>query len=371
MKLLFVGDFFYDYEYLANDLQELALWIHQEDYQVILNLEGGLYPSSKPIEKRGQHLYQSEFAIKMMKSLNVIGVCMANNHTMDYGADALQRTLDALDESEIGHTGAGMSLEDSLKPMILGNEGEQAVVINFGWDVEETIYASMDQAGCAPRRKALILANIQLLREKYPNASLIAVMHWGFELNPLPQPLDVKLAHDMVDAGVDLIIGHHPHNIQPFEVYHGTSIYYSLGNFYFSGHRSNFSRKSFHGDVENLCDYGAMVEWELGRGLASHAHMINYDRGENATSKISHDERILSDMTGADFFSPSYEEQASKCSLNVTPILTLDKEKNRKKLRRLFAAYRISKWIKCIRNVGIGERVYQWAKRLYKSSQMQ
>jgi|GEM_PF-1922597 len=365
MKLLFVGDFFYNYEYLADDLLELSNWIQKENYQVIVNLEGGLYPSPKPIVKRGHHLHQSHRAIDMMKKLNVVGACLANNHMMDFGPQALKKTLKTLDENGIAHTGAGMNVEEALQPMVLGTGKEQTVIVNFAWDVEESVYATKKHAGCAPRQQELILNSIKSLRTKYPEAKFIAVMHWGFELNPLPQPLDVKLAHEMIHAGFDLIIGHHPHNIQPFELYQEKAIYYSLGNFYFSGYRSNFNKRRFKGAFENLCDYGAMVVFDSESGESVHNQLLVYDIDQNVSRRVFNDGRVLRDITGADFFSATYEEEARSSSLNKTPILTLDKKNNQRKLRKLFLSYRISRLTREVRRMPVGEWIYQRVKRIH------
>ncbi len=365
MKLLFLGDFYYAYEEIQADILALSEWIRENDYQVILNLEGGLVPSLNPAEKRGRRIYQSPAAMEVLKQLNVVGVCLANNHMMDFGEEALKETLKLLDENGIAHAGAGMNLDAALMPMKLG-VGEDAVMIqNFGWYVEETVYATEQSAGCAPREEELVLHRTEALRRENPEAKVITVFHWGFELNPLPMPGDVQLAHDVLDLGGDLIIGHHPHNIQPFERYKGKAVYYSLGNFYFSDKRPNFTRRKFQGAVSNLCDYGAMVAYNSESGETDHENLLMYDLEADASRRVMNQDRVLLDFTGEDFFSSDYVKRAQETSLNSTPILTRDQEANRQKLQKLFLAYRISAMIQRIRKNPIGEKLYLALKSMY------
>lgn len=163
---------------------------------------------------------------------------------MDYGEQALKDTIEILDENNILHTGAGETLAEAVKPLILQLDNQKVIVQNFGWDIEETVYATETTSGGAPRIEKLILEHTVKIRDLYKDATIVNVYHWGFEYNLYPMPLDIELAHSSINSGCDLIIGHHPHNIQPYENYKGKDIYYSLGNFYFASRRSNFKRKS-------------------------------------------------------------------------------------------------------------------------------
>ncbi len=228
MKLLFLGDFLYDYNDVQPDIQEIAKWIEENDYKVILNLEGPLNNSENPIKKRGKLLAQSKVTIDVLKELNVVGVCLANNHIMDYGEKALLETTEILKSHGIHYVGAGLNLSEALKPMIINHNNVEVIIQNFGWELEETVYATALHPGSAPRVEEVIFKNTQDLKKEYPSGTFINIYHWGFELNTLPMPLDVKLAHLSIDQGIHLVIGHHSHNIQAYENYKGRDIYYSL-----------------------------------------------------------------------------------------------------------------------------------------------
>ena len=88
-----------------------------------------------------------------------------------------------------------------------------------------------------------VIAEIQRLRPLVD--VLIAYPHWGVEyVTDTPSKLQITEAHDMIDMGVDMVIGAHPHVIQPFELYRGKPIFYSLGNFVFDQY---FSRQTMQG----------------------------------------------------------------------------------------------------------------------------
>jgi poly-gamma-glutamate capsule biosynthesis protein CapA/YwtB (metallophosphatase superfamily) len=174
-KLLFLGDFFYDYDTISKDREEIAKWINENEYSVILNLEGSLSNKGKKIKKRGPNLSHSPITIKVLKKLNVVGVCLANNHMLDYGEGGLKETLDLLEDNHIPHTGAGMNLTEALQPMAIEVGGQKIIVQNFGWDVEETVYATEKSGGCAPRDEGLIIKRTRELR--ISDAILINIYH--------------------------------------------------------------------------------------------------------------------------------------------------------------------------------------------------
>jgi poly-gamma-glutamate synthesis protein (capsule biosynthesis protein) len=106
-QILFLGDFLYDYDFLYSDIIEICSWVSENNYYTVLNLESPLVKSENPINKRGPHLAQSDLTIEILKRLNVICVCLANNHIFDYGWDAFKKTIQLLEENSIHYIGAG------------------------------------------------------------------------------------------------------------------------------------------------------------------------------------------------------------------------------------------------------------------------
>ena len=339
-KILFTGDFFFDYDEPRDDISKIGKWIRDNGYLTVVNLEGPLaVPAKEHAEKkRGPNLAASGTAALILEELNTAGVTLANNHMMDYGEYGLKSTLSILDDKGIKHTGAGVTLEEALKPFVIDTGTVKTAFLSFGWDVEETRYASGHSAGCAPRDKDVILREVRAAKKMYDR--VVVCMHWGFEFNRYPMPYDTDLAHATIDAGADLIIGNHPHCVQPYEEYHGKTIFYSLGNFYFGSKRDMFT-KVFPERITNQPDYGILVIYEPGSGMTD-TRLIVYSRDEKV-SGLSDDgkEEILHVLPELE--EREYLKTVRRSRNNSTPVLTADEKKNAVKIKALYTVYSLKK----------------------------
>ena len=362
MKLLFLGDFYYDYDYISEDIMVISEYLKEKQYNVILNYEAAPGRGGKPITKRGPNLRHSDVSIDVLKMLSVKGVCLANNHAMDYGQEALIDGIKILDEANILHVGAGANKKNAIDPMRLVCDGQEILISNFGWDVEETVYATDDNPGCSPINHNLVVAHTKQLRRDNPTAIIINVFHWGFEFNTRPMPYDIDFAHKCIDEGADLIIGHHPHVVQSKETYQGKEIYYSLGNFYFSSRRDSFT-KTFASDAhENMCDYGIGVVFDTMQ-RTSELIQIEYI-SQIKQSILSENITCINDITGKNWLSSDYSEEAKKHSEGINPILGVDEEENRKKLKKLFFRYSVAKKLSFLKQNKAGAAFYKLLKRI-------
>lgn len=122
-----------------------------------------------------------------------------------------------------------MDIKEASIPMEFRFRNEDYKFYSFGWSVEDVVLATACSAEAASYDKKRIYAQIE--QDISEGNKVVLLMHWGFENNLLPQPIDIEFAHKAVELGVELIIGHHPHVIQASEIYKRKSIYYSLGNF--------------------------------------------------------------------------------------------------------------------------------------------
>lgn len=350
-RLLFLGDFFYDYSSTLTDIEEIAEWIKQNEYKVILNLEGPITNNGSKIKKRGPNLKQSSITINILKKLNVIGVCLANNHIMDFGEEGLLETIKILDENNIPHTGAGVNIKSALKPIVINVENQKVIIQNFGWDLEETVYATQKSSGCAPRDEKIVIERTKEIRKNNNDALIINVFHWGYEYNLYPMPLDIDLAHKSIDVGTDLIIGHHPHNIQPFEKYKGKEIYYSLGNFYFGSDRSSFQNIEFRHTVKNMCDYGLAVAYDTLLRKTVQTFTIYYDLDGDCSGvlKDSTIYNFFDEITGVKYDKPEYFKKVKENSLNKKPILTLNYQRNKYEIAKLQTIHFIKRILRPIK----------------------
>lgn len=157
---------------------------------------------------------------------------VANNHAMDFGPAGLLETLEQLDRLGRLHVGGGDCLEAARRPCFTTRGDQRLGLVSF-CDVFQTspLYAGPNSPGVSP----LDDSACELVGQLQGEADwLIVQLHWGTEMSRLPSPEQRQMARRLVDAGADLIIGHHPHVLQPLEIIDQVPVWYSLGNFSFS-----------------------------------------------------------------------------------------------------------------------------------------
>lgn len=274
MSILFLGDFYYGYDHIKDDIREISRFIKENGYTVVLNLEGPITDSNEYIKKRGEHLRQSHCTIEVLKMLNVVGVSLANNHIMDFGGKGLKDTIEILDQNGIQHSGAGLSIEDACIPIVCFDQGRKYTIYCMTDSYEEGIIATKNDAGCAP-----IEVNFRKAGEGDKDGTVIAFLHTGFEYNTLPMPRNIKESQNLIDNGFRYVICSHPHLVQPMMEYKTGEIYFSLGNFYFSEFRQEFSEKDLRGKERGGCNigYGIFI------GNAKRSVSFEYCAGKDET----------------------------------------------------------------------------------------
>jgi poly-gamma-glutamate capsule biosynthesis protein CapA/YwtB (metallophosphatase superfamily) len=190
---------------------------------------------------------------------NIKVVSMANNHTKDFGAAALSETFVHLKANGIAWCGAGNNSVEAYTPAVLNAHGRKVAFVAFTEVVPDGWLATTTTPGCAttndPKKVA---ATIKAARAKADY--VVASFHWGIELATSPNSEQRNLAHLAVDNGADLVLGHHPHVVQGFEMYKNRLIAYSLGNFVFSPPRAESARSVM---VMALLGPGGVVEAKI------------------------------------------------------------------------------------------------------------
>ena len=170
--------------------------------------------------------------LPILTQAGIDGVTLANNHILDAGFPGLEETLGHLDDAGISYAGAGADLDATREPMIFDLGGIEVGVLSYqGVPSYEWAWATEEFPGTAPLQEDVVREDIGRLR---PEVDLLVVMpHWGIEYTAPPEPEQVDLAHAMVDAGADLVVGDHAHWAKGIEVYDGKPVFYGTGNFLF------------------------------------------------------------------------------------------------------------------------------------------
>lgn len=186
-------------------------------------------------------------------------VSFASNHCMDWGREAFEDTIAALAEASLKVVGAGSDIREARAPVIAQVRDNAAKVAFLAYNsiLPLGYWATADRPGCAPLRAHTVYEPIEHdqpgtpcrihtyanredlqgmmddIRQAKAQADVVIVsMHWGIHFVPaVIADYQKELAYAAIDAGADLIIGHHPHILKGIEVYRGKAIFYSLANF--------------------------------------------------------------------------------------------------------------------------------------------
>lgn len=233
--IIFTGDFNLaaNFEYAAKrkPINVFAKWKSIGPYDLMMvNLENAVTRSIDSMDKEFVFKMKPEYLSHLTKA-GISVVNCANNHSADFGVEGLIETISRLDSAGIRHTGIGRNLSEARKPVIMNVNGIRIGFLGYGGT--KKFLASRSQPGTAPRSKWLIMDDVKRLR---PHVDFVVVnLHWGDELEIEPDSGQIGLAHQIIEGGADLIVGHHPHVLQGIEQYLGKTIAYSLGNFVFGG----------------------------------------------------------------------------------------------------------------------------------------
>lgn len=200
------------------------------DGNLVFNLEYVLTTNNSNPAKNKVILSEVPIVFKDFFGITPMAVSMANNHTMDYGVRGFYETKELLIEQKIEFFGAG-SLEDNYNnPKIITVEEVSIAFLGYSLINDE----NKEDQGVAYFTEDRAIKDIAQAKS---NADLIIVnIHWGVEEAPYHSGRQERVGKFLIDNGVDLVIGHHPHCIQPFEIYKGKYIFYSLGNCVFPNH---------------------------------------------------------------------------------------------------------------------------------------
>ncbi|MBR5285338.1 MAG: CapA family protein [Clostridia bacterium] len=204
----------------------------------MLNLENALSLRGTPMAHKAYTYVGKPENAEILKRIGVDYVTLANNHVFDYGEDAFLDTLETLDKYGIDHSGAGRNASEAQKPFYYIINGRKIAYISATRAEKHilTPEATETQSGvfrCYDNERLL-----EVIEEtKQACDYVIVLLHWGTEYSDKLEAVQRRTAHEYIDAGADLIVGTHAHQLQGIEFYNGKAIFYNLGNFWFNAKR--------------------------------------------------------------------------------------------------------------------------------------
>lgn len=242
------------------------------------NLETSLSRRGTPIPGKGIWFRSDPAVAGALKEAGYDVLSIANNHILDYDSPALLDTLEFLREQGIDPVGGGRDLDEAVQPVIKEVKGQKIAFIaatemaDIFWSYQypRTFEARPDIPGVQKFDVDELVNTVSSLRDQVD--TIVVSLHWGTEYSDYPEEYQKEAAHRLVDAGAKLVIGHHPHCLQGVEMYNGSFIAYSLGNFVYDKQRRPKCQETvliktfFQGkELERVELYPVMISYEQPR----------------------------------------------------------------------------------------------------------
>lgn len=216
-KSLDLGDYSYPFRKVADFLKSADL--------VFVNLENPVIAGC-PRHTDGMKFCADPKLVDGLKFAGIDIVTLANNHSRNYGMEGLDQTQTILEEGKIGVSGLGNLVVKEV-------DGQKFGFLGFDFTVRQ------------PREE-----DYKLVSDSDSKVDILVLgIHWGVEYQDKPTAAQREWARKFVEAGADVIAGHHPHWVQSIESIGGKPVYYSLGNFVFD---QMWSEKTRQGRVVRL-----------------------------------------------------------------------------------------------------------------------
>ncbi len=208
--------------------REIAPFLAEADIAFI-NLESP-FTDRRTIAEGGMIFGASPEMVDGLRLAGIDVVSTANNHARDCGAYGLEYTIEWLERNGIAAVGTGRSEAETRRGAVLARNGIRFGFLGYTYDQSNGNHTAPD-----PRIAMLDVArmreDVSGLRNRCD--AVIVSMHAGAEYKPRQIEQQEQFARGAIDAGAQVVVGHHPHVVQPVERYKGGVIFYSLGNLVF------------------------------------------------------------------------------------------------------------------------------------------
>lgn len=217
-----------------------------------VNLESP-FSDQGPYHEGGMVFHAAPDTIAGLKLAGIAVASTANNHSRDCAAHGVGFTVAWLRKHGIEPVGSGESEAEAHRGAVLVRHGIRFGFLGYTYDQSNGNWKDIDPRIAAADPK-IVCRDVQEIRKR---ADVVIVsMHHGIEYMLKPDAAQIAFAHAAIDAGATLVIGHHPHVVQPSESYHGGLIFYSLGNFIFDQYQRIETQ---HGEVVQISFVGRNI----------------------------------------------------------------------------------------------------------------
>ena len=194
------------------------------------------------VSNRGEAIKGKQYTFRaklerlaIYNEMGVDMVTLANNHVYDFGQDAFLDMLDEFDKIKMPRIGAGHNLEEAMKPyyfvvngykvgFLNATRAEKYILTPGATDTSEGVFRCYDPTN--------MINQIKKVRKEADY--VVAIIHFGKEGYHDLEEEQISSSHQYIDAGADIVVGHHAHVLQGVEIYNNKPIIYNLGNFIFN-----------------------------------------------------------------------------------------------------------------------------------------
>ena len=192
-------------------------------------------------------------------------VTLANNHVYDFQGDAFNDMLDAFEQRNMPHIGAGHNLEEAKKAYYYKAPSGQTVAFVNASRAEKW---GIDTPGATETTGGILLCYdtadfVDAIKTAKANSDIVvAIIHWGTESSHVLEQVQIDTAKEYIDAGADMIVGGHAHTLQGIDFYNGKPIIYNLGDYIFNDMSEPTAIFQFRLSPEGELKYYFIVGWQ-------------------------------------------------------------------------------------------------------------
>jgi len=259
-RLIFAGDVMFardtrrqilDAKDYALPFRKIAPLLSASDIAFV-NLESP-FSDEGPYYPGGLIFHAAPEMISGLELAHIAIVSTANNHARDCGSQGVEFTLQWLRQHGMAAVGSGFDSSQTHSGVVLIRHGVRFGFLGYTYDQSNGNWKDIDPR-VAIADPDVMTADVRNLKSR---ADVVIVsMHHGIEYMPRPSAAQIAFAHAAIDAGATLVVGHHPHVVEPTEQYHGGKIIYSLGNFVFDQYQRTATQ---HGEVIQVSFVGRQI----------------------------------------------------------------------------------------------------------------